>query len=61
MLEWNTTTESAHTEAGDKAFQAGTVLTKKRILVRVNGRRVALELEWVLCTTSGQVGTVYLE
>ena len=38
MLEWNTTTESAHTETGDKAFQAGTVLTKKKILVRVNGR-----------------------
>ena len=29
MLEWNTATESEHTEAGDKAFQAGAVLTKK--------------------------------
>ena len=31
-----------------QSVQAGTVLTKKRILVRVNGRRVTLELEWVL-------------
>ena len=38
ILEWNTATESALTETGDKAFQAGTVLTKKRMLVRVNGR-----------------------
>ena len=26
ILEWNTATESARTEIGDKAFQAGTVL-----------------------------------
>ena len=33
---------------------------EKRTLVRVNGRLVTLELELVLCTTSGQVGTVHL-
>ena len=39
ILEWNTATESApRMKTGDKAFQAGTVLTKKRILVHVNGR-----------------------
>ena len=32
ILEWNTATESARTETGDKAFQAGTVLTKKEYL-----------------------------
>ena len=29
MLEWDTATESARAETGDKAFRAGTVLTKK--------------------------------
>ena len=60
LIEWNAATESAHTEAGNKEFQAGTVLTKKRILVRVNDRWATLKLEWVLCTSSGQVGTVHL-
>ena len=32
ILERNAATESAHTKAGDKAFQAGTVLTKKENL-----------------------------
>ena len=32
MLERTTATESAHTEAGEKAFQAGTVLTEKEYL-----------------------------
>ena len=32
ILEWNTAKESAHTETGDKAFQAGTVLMKKEYL-----------------------------
>ena len=32
MFEWNTAKESAHTETGDKAFQAGTVPTKKEYL-----------------------------
>ena len=30
ILEWNTTTESAHTETGDKAFQAEQFLRKKK-------------------------------
>ena len=34
ILEWNTATESARTETGDKAFQAGTVLTKKNTCAR---------------------------
>ena len=57
ILEWNTATESAHTETGEKTFWVG---RKKRILVHVNGRLEMLELEWVLCATSGQVGTVHL-
>ena len=28
ILEWNAATESAHTEAEDKAFEAGTVLMR---------------------------------
>ena len=28
MHEWNAATESAHTEAGDKAFRTGTDLSK---------------------------------
>ena len=32
ILEWNTATESERMETGDKAFQAGTVLTKKEYL-----------------------------
>ena len=58
ILGWNTARESAHTETGDKTFWVG---RKKRILVHVNGRLEMLELEWMLCTTSGQVGTVHLE
>ena len=55
ILEWNAAIESADTEAGDKAFRAGTVLTKKRVLVRVNDRRATLELE-----LGKYIGTVYL-
>ena len=43
ILEWNTATESAHTETGDKTFWVG---RKKRILVHLNGRLETLELEW---------------
>ena len=32
ILKWNAATESAHTEDGDKAFEAGTVLMRKEYL-----------------------------
>ena len=43
-----------------QSVPSGNSSYEKRILVRVNDRWATPELEWVLCTSSGQVGTVHL-
>ena len=47
ILEWNAATESAHTEAGNKAFQAGTFLTKKACLCALT--KDEQRWNWNLC------------